>query len=250
MNKNADQHFDSLANKFECNIYGTTKGKLRQAILLAQLTPFLSPEMQVLDIGAGTGVMAKALCEKGHRVTLVDASQAVLQLAQEKFNSTHDATFVHARLQELPTESPVDLLVCHAVLEWLDTPQQVLPILLKHIKPGGLLSLSFFNQQAFLFGNLLYGNFDYVQKGAKQANQVRLNPKQPLAPTTVMQWFDELPVELLFKGGVRCIHDYLKDKRHQHTQYQALQQLEIEYGQKEPYLWLGKYFHMILRLTE
>ncbi len=34
----------------------------------------------------------------------------------------------------------------------------------KNMKPGARLSLSFFNQDANLFANAIYGNFDYIAK--------------------------------------------------------------------------------------
>ncbi|MGX2008798.1 tRNA uridine 5-oxyacetic acid(34) methyltransferase CmoM, partial [Enterobacter asburiae] len=37
-----DRNFDDMAEKFSRNIYGTTKGELRQAILWQDLQPLLS----------------------------------------------------------------------------------------------------------------------------------------------------------------------------------------------------------------
>ena len=38
-----DRNFDDIAEKFSRNIYGTTKGQLRQAILWQDLEPLLKP---------------------------------------------------------------------------------------------------------------------------------------------------------------------------------------------------------------
>ncbi|PLN50134.1 tRNA uridine 5-oxyacetic acid(34) methyltransferase CmoM, partial [Klebsiella pneumoniae] len=37
-----DRNFDDIAEKFSRNIYGTTKGQLRQAILWQDLEPLLA----------------------------------------------------------------------------------------------------------------------------------------------------------------------------------------------------------------
>ncbi|MBF8406935.1 tRNA uridine 5-oxyacetic acid(34) methyltransferase CmoM, partial [Klebsiella pneumoniae] len=50
-----DRNFDDIAEKFSRNIYGTTKGQLRQAILWQDLEPLLAQlgpgPLRVLDAG-------------------------------------------------------------------------------------------------------------------------------------------------------------------------------------------------------
>ncbi len=64
-----DRNFDDLADKFSQNIYGTTKGKIRQAILwdeLEKILPGLSPHpLSVLDAGGGVGQVSSGLCCAG-----------------------------------------------------------------------------------------------------------------------------------------------------------------------------------------
>jgi S-adenosylmethionine-dependent methyltransferase len=113
------------------------------------------------------------------------------------------------------------------------------------VKPGGHLSLSFFNYDAQLFGNMLYGNFDYVEQGMTSKNIVRLSPNNPQKPKEILAQLETLPIQVRKKAGIRCFHDYLKQPEKQTSEYEQLKQLEIEYGSTEPYLWLGKYFLII-----
>ena len=57
-----DRNFDDIAEKFSRNIYGTTKGKLRQAILWQDLDRVLAEmgdrTLRVLDAGGGEGQTA------------------------------------------------------------------------------------------------------------------------------------------------------------------------------------------------
>lgn len=252
--QSGDRSFDGLAVKFDKNIYGTTKGKLRQAVLLKQLAPYIAAPKQIIDIGAGTGAMAQALLaeqQKGqlplHQITLTDCSQEALTMAKAKLPKNAPVTFIHAALQALPTEGKYDLVLCHAVLEWLEAPFDALPGLIAQCRVGGHVSLSFFNQDAKRFTNLLYGNFDYVAEGMQKRNQVRLNPKQPLVPKAVLQALGELPVAIELTAGVRCFHDYLRNPEHGESKYQQLLEMELQYASQEPYLWLGKYFHIVMR---
>ena len=57
-----DRNFDDIAEKFSRNIYGTTKGQLRQTILWQDLDTILAgfggQTLRVLDAGGGEGQTA------------------------------------------------------------------------------------------------------------------------------------------------------------------------------------------------
>ena len=65
-----DRNFDDIAEKFSRNIYGTTKGQLRQAILWQDLDRVLAEmgpqKLRVLDAGGGEGQTAIKMAERGH----------------------------------------------------------------------------------------------------------------------------------------------------------------------------------------
>jgi S-adenosylmethionine-dependent methyltransferase len=245
-----DQSFDTIANKFESNIYGSTKGQLRHDLLLHYLDSQLFTKeagLHILDVGGGTGVMSRSLVDRGHSVVLSDISKDAIHIAKDKFKAKENIEFVHCDLNSLTNVYSSDLVVCHAVLEWLQAPLDTLSKLIDQIRENGYLSLSFFNQDAQRFGNLLYGNFDYVHGGMKVKNRVRLSPNNALVPQSVLSFLAGQPVKIIHKAGIRCFHDYLKNPDMQQSHYQQLKQMEITYGSQEPYLWLGKYFHIILQ---
>lgn len=244
---NADQNFDAIANKFEHNIYGSTKGKLRHELFLHHLTKIIdldSKPLSILDAGGGTGAMTQSMLNLGHEVTLSDISGETLAIAKTKFVQSQRVKFYHQDILSLPA-TQYDIVICHAVLEWLQQPLPVINKLVSLVKPGGYLSLSFFNQDAQRFSNICYGNFDYVEQGMKVKNQVRLSPNNPQKPQDIMTYLLEQPVTLLHKAGIRCFHDYLSNKSLQTSHYEQLKRLELQYGEQHPYLWLGKYFMLI-----
>jgi S-adenosylmethionine-dependent methyltransferase len=243
-----DQNFDKFADKFEKNIYGSTKGQLRHELLVHYLhdcIPLKDKPLEVLDAGGGTGVMTQVMLDLNHRVTLSDISLEVLSLAKGKLGNNINLDIQNKDILSLSTKKQYDLVVCHAVLEWLQHPFDVMHKLVDLVKPGGYLSLSFFNYNAQLFGNMLYGNFDYVEQGMMTKNIVRLSPKNPQKPKLILSQLESLPVQIIKQAGIRCFHDYLKQTEKQTSEYEQLKQLEIKYGSTEPYLWLGKYFLII-----
>jgi S-adenosylmethionine-dependent methyltransferase len=247
-NNKQDQSFDKFADKFEKNIYGSTKGRLRHELLVHHLRYYTSADVRplnVLDAGGGTGVMTELLLNLGHRVTLSDISNEALALAKQKLGNNSNLDIQHIDILSLNSEKKYDLVVCHAVLEWLQDPFKVITKLVSLVKPGGHLSLSFFNYDAQLFGNMLYGNFDYFEQGMTSKNIVRLSPNNPQKPKEILAQLETLPIQVRKKAGIRCFHDYLKQPEKQTSEYEQLKQLEIEYGSTEPYLWLGKYFLII-----
>jgi len=243
-----DQYFDGIADKFNRNIYGTTKGQLRHLMLLEAMKPCLSTPQRVIEVGGGAGQMAAALAMQGHQVIMTDASADIIELARQHFIACHVNVPVRQQsLQDINDINAFSLVVCHAVLEWLAAPLDALAQMTEQMCSGTYMSLSFFNKDAALFSNLIYGNFDYLDRGMKVKNQVRLNPQHPLSPKEVMQALAGMDVSVEKVSGIRCFHDYLRDKSEQRSAFEQLLSYEKRYFQTEPFCWLGKYIHLLLR---
>lgn len=242
--------FDGIANKFDASIYGTSKGKMRHKLLCHYLSDLLhhSP-LQIVDVGGGTGVMALEFAQRGHTVVNVDVSKDALDIASQRLAQFENADVLQQSLFDWIGRS--DVILCHAVLEWLPEPENAIKHLWQQLPAGGYLSLSFFNYHAALFSNAIYGNFDYIEKGMRVKNQVRLNPKHPIKPEELLSFIDNLDgVEIAHSAGIRCFHDYMKDNERKTSSFDEIYALELQYGMSAPYKYLAKYFHVLLRKTE
>ena len=253
MTMKTDRSFDGIAAKFARNIYSSTKGELRQAVLLRDLLELtvLQQPCQVLDVGAGQGQLALALAERGHSVHLTDISAEMLQLAQQQaaqrgLNTVSIEQISLAQLATSPHQQ-YPLVLCHAMLEWLAQPALALAQLKQLVAPGGVLSLMFYNKDAKRFANMVFGNFDYVAADLQVKKKVSLNPQHPLQPAEVLQWCQQAGFSLLGKTGVRCFHDYLRDRSMQQSHFAQLLALELQYNRTEPYASLGRYQHLLLQ---
>jgi S-adenosylmethionine-dependent methyltransferase len=248
-----DRNFDGIAEKFSRNIYGTTKGQLRQAILWQDLETLLSgfgeKKLRVLDAGGGEGQTAIQMAQRGHHVTLCDVSQEMIaraRVAAEEKGVSGNMHFVQCAAQDIAQhlESSVDLILFHAVLEWVAEPESVLRTLWSVLSPGGALSLMFYNANGLLMRNMVVGNFDYVLAGMPKKKKRTLSPDYPRHPDEVYGWLKEIGWHITGKTGVRVFHDYLRDKQQQHDCYAALLELETQYCRQEPYVSLGRYIHV------
>ena len=251
-----DQNFDDLSSRFQKNIYNTAKGKIRLNILWRDLIEVI-PEIEagglsILDAGAGQGNFALQLAQKNHKMTLCDLSIKMLQDAQQLFvdNKLEEGVrFIHTPVQELSdhVDDQYDVVLFHAVLEWLAEPEETLKELLKFIKPGGYLSLMFYSRTGLIFQNLTRGNFDYVLNDTLSGKGKTLTPINPQLPEDVYRWLNTLNLETKVKSGVRVFYDGISRERRKQINEDELIELEKQYSRIEPYSELPRYIHVLCR---
>lgn len=248
-----DRHFDLLATRFAEKIYGGAKGAIRLAVLQADLLEVLPQRpLRVLDIGGGLGHMSLWLAEQGHQVTFTEPAAPMLAGARERFAAAgQSATFIQASWQELGAQlsEPFDLVLCHAVLEWLAEPQRIFPLLHQLTAAGGWLSLAFYNKDALIYRNLLKGHFRKLREQSFAGEKQSLTPQQPLDPRELAAQLSGLwTVEK--QSGVRVFHDYMPHDFQVKTASHNLAQLiemELAYRRHPSFAGVGRYLHWLCR---
>ena len=244
-----DQHFDDLAVRFADKIYGSNKGAIRLAVLQADLLEVLPQRpLRVLDIGAGLGHMALWLAEQGHHVTLVEPAQAMLETAQQRFIEANcKATFIQADWQgftQQQQQQPYDLVLCHAVLEWLAECDGILAALHTLTRPNGWLSLAFYNKDALIMQNLIKGNLRKLAQQRFTGDAGGLTPQQPLDPRELTEQLEPL-WQIKQRSGIRVFHDYMSPKARQRIADQELLDTELNYRRHPALAGLGRYLHWL-----
>ena len=251
-----DRNFDDLASRFVKNIYGSDKGEIRLHILWRDLQegllPHLSAPVSILDAGGGIGQLSQRLGKLGHNITLCEISGDMLKLAQESFAAECPdvkVKFVHTPVQQLVEhiEGQFDVVLCHAMLEWLATPRETLSGLLQHLKPGGYLSLAFYNKHSLVYRNLLRGNFRKIINEDWRGDPGSLTPMHALLPDDVMSWLQEWGYEVLLHSGIRVFSDYLEKNRKEPLTTADILEMEMRFSRLEPYRSLGRYIHVLVR---
>ncbi len=102
---------------------------------------------RVLDAGCGTGSLALEFAKRGHRVTGLDLSEAMLRVAQGK-DPAETVRWVQGDITafDLPAEDgPFDLITCVADilnhLETLEDWEKAFRHVARHLRPGGAFVL-------------------------------------------------------------------------------------------------------------
>jgi S-adenosylmethionine-dependent methyltransferase len=261
-----DHNFDPLAQRFKRNVYDGLKGDIRLAVLkrdLAEAMPAfagllaedavpVADKLHVLDAGGGQGQLALAVAKLGHAVDLCDVSANMLAFAASALAAnppSGDVCLFHDSVQNhcASRAESYDVVLCHALLEWVAAPQALLAALESVVRPGGYLSLAFFNVNGIVMKNLLRGNFAKVLAEDYKGYRGSLTPPNPLRPETVYRWLAALNLEEVSRSGIRCFHDYLLDRNIRNHQPEDQLALELRLSRVEPFLSLGRYIHIILR---
>ncbi len=252
MSVKQDRNFDSLIDKFEQKIYCTTKGDWRLKLIKEDLK-FLHemPPLSIWDAGCGFAQIAQWFAEQGHHLTLCDVSKKMLRRAQDNFAQAGlKGSFHHSAAQTLAADLPdFDLILFHAVLEWMAEPINGLHTVIQKVSPNGYLSLLFYNRNAMVYSNALKGgwrlnnllNDSYLGQGSK------LTPPNPQYPHEIVEHLEKAGFKALRHTGIRVFHDYLTPEALGESSSDELFALEYRYCRLPAYRDMGRYVHILFQ---
>jgi S-adenosylmethionine-dependent methyltransferase len=124
--------------------------------------------LDIVDVGAGTGGLAVSIAGQGHRVTVVDPSPDALTAARWRAAETGvTLTDVQGEAGDLPAlvgepgtdGGGADLVICHSVLEYVDSPSAALAAIARVLRPGGAVSVLAANTVAAVLQRALAGKY-------------------------------------------------------------------------------------------
>ena len=112
---------------------------------LERTRAILTPEMEVLEVGCGTGSTALAHAPFVRHVDATDLSAEMIRIGREKAKAEgiENITFDQASLADLAVApKPYDVVMAHSLIHLLDDRDQGLAQLFQLVKPGGYLITS------------------------------------------------------------------------------------------------------------
>ena len=139
-----------------------------QAVVSALVAETGRPQLDVIDAGGGTGGFAVPLAGQGHAVTVVDPSPDSLAAAQRRAAEAGvPLRAVQGDVADLATvagEKNADLVLCHSVLEYVDSPAAAMAAIASVLRPGGAVSVLAASAVAAVIHRALAGRFDDARR--------------------------------------------------------------------------------------
>lgn len=162
--KNVFEGYNVIANWFAEN----RPQELIEKTYLDGIINIIGEEAEVLDLGCGTGMpIMNYLLNKGLRVTGVDASYRMLDIAR---NNLPSANFLHADMRELSLNHQFDAIIAWHSFFHLPPEDQpaMFPLFKSHLKSGGVLLFTSGKEYGEAWGmnggiNLCHGSLDTSQ---------------------------------------------------------------------------------------
>lgn len=156
--------------------------------------------LDVLDVGAGTGKLTRAVAGEGHRVVAVDPSEGMLAALR---GAVPDVETHVGTAEALPVaDASFDAVVAGQAYHWFDPPV-ALPEIGRVLRPGGVLGLLWNSRDETVpwvarFGELILSHED----GSTELTEPSMQP--PFGRATV-RWYDHRQ-QLTVDGLVDLAH--------------------------------------------
>jgi SAM-dependent methyltransferase len=133
------QLFDAKATTWSAKYAPDGRLTSRLDLLAAELGRYVPAEGRLLDLGCGTGELARAAAAAGLQVTAADISAEMLRQAAGKDPSnTVDWVLLDPGWRTLPFEiDTFDVVLAASVLEYVDDPSRVLGECARLLRPCG-----------------------------------------------------------------------------------------------------------------
>jgi SAM-dependent methyltransferase len=126
------------------------------------------PRLDILDAGGGTGGFAVPLAGLGHSVTVIDPSPDSLAAAERRAAEMNvPLRTVQGDVADLATvagEASADLVLCHSVLEYVDSPADAMASIAQVLRPAGAVSVLAASSVAAVIHRALAGRFDDARR--------------------------------------------------------------------------------------
>jgi ubiquinone/menaquinone biosynthesis C-methylase UbiE len=182
-----------------------------RAVVSALVAEAGRARLDIVDAGGGTGGFAVPLAGLGHHVTVIDPSPDSLAAAQRRAAETEVPLAAIqgdvADLAGVAGEESADLVLCHSVLEYVDSPADAMAAIAKVLRPGGAVSVLAASAVAAVIHRALAGRFDEARRllsGISSGSSQAATGTAESVPTRVRRFTMAGAVGLIEEAGLRA----------------------------------------------
>jgi putative AdoMet-dependent methyltransferase len=102
----------------------------------------LNPQMDVMDFGAGTGLISVHVVPFVHKIVAVDTSKAMLEKLTEKPELQDKVEAVCQDITDKPIDDKFDLIISALALHHVEDTLKLITTFFEHLKPGAKVALA------------------------------------------------------------------------------------------------------------
>jgi S-adenosylmethionine-dependent methyltransferase len=246
--------FDGLVERFQGQIYQSHKGRLRMRLidsLYRQYLPIDSVhDARVLDAAGGLGQMSHWFLEAGGQVDYFDVSEEMVQATQgnlSKFYANGQLNIEQASIVGYQPVRPYEFVNVHAVLEWLEKPEETLSAMSNWVAPNGYIGLMVYNKHMLMLRHLMRGTLSRAMSGDLGGEKGGLTPISPMEPEQVRQQLVSQGFEIKTQAGIRSFSDLTEKTILDWYPEEDIFNAELTLCEKRPYCDMARYVLFIAR---
>jgi len=212
--------------------------------------------LKILDAGGGNGYACIPFAQNGCQVVVADYSEAMVadgQKLMSELDLDKSVSFILTRLEDLSRaiyDQDFDVVLCHNVLQYVESIPVVLRSILRPLKSQGVVSITCMNRysiayhQAFLRDDLQAAK---AAIGATETNTIFGSTARALGVDEMAELLEGQNCLIQADYGVRCMLDYWGDneRKTEPSTVAQLEELELALSAEYPYKLLARFFQVI-----
>lgn len=166
-------------------------------------------QISILDIGCGSGNIARPLANLGYLVTAIDKSTQAIAELKEK-DPEQKITPIIQLFENYNTGQQFDVIIMSEVLEHTEEPGSVLAKVQKMLKQNGLLIITIPNGLSMEETIRRAMNFNPAMKSVKKSAQAKMLEKEVQTPAKSphLHFWSALAIQSLIKSADFKITDF------------------------------------------
>lgn len=158
-------------------------------------------QQPLLDVGCGGGILTESLAKSNAKVTGIDQSLELIQIAKLHQKTSHlDIDYYHTTIEEFKSQNrqKFNIITCLELLEHVPNPQQLLTDAIHLLKPNGSLFVSTINRTPKAFALAIVAA-EYIFRLLPQGTH---DYKKLIKPAEIAAWARKHQCDLIKITGM------------------------------------------------
>jgi S-adenosylmethionine-dependent methyltransferase len=238
----------------------TPAGRLRSELAwenVRRSLPRSASKWRALDLGGGTGFASVQLARMGIDVVLLDDSEEMLRIAREQVEAggaPERISFCRAnagQLSELFDAESFDAVVCHNLLEYVESPFATVRDTARVLRKDGMLSVLVRNRAGEVLKDAIKSRDWKLATGNLNAetavDSLYGEPVRVFDFAEVRDLLARAGLEVISENGVRVFSDYMTLGNLPDASYSQIFELESALGARPEFAAIARYIQVIAR---